>query len=203
MSGFQFELPNGANLELQSVEEVELLTTSLDMLTADYTFDKFNDRVLLGGLLTQHLLVYRAQLTLTRPIGQQQGHVGVKEHTAANSQLLKSLEEIRKLEEALGINKKTRESTGNFSVQEYLTKLKRAANEYGIHVTERTLAYEAFVNALRVKVRILDNADAEDRAHENISEKSVLEYVRRELDNLEQVDKDYATQKQTLWKGSL
>jgi hypothetical protein len=81
--------------------------------------------------------------------------------------------------------------------------LKLAANAYGVHISKRTKEYEAFAMALRTKLRILANADAEDKAYEEISEEKVLEWARQQLAHLEQVDKDFANEKGKLVVGKL
>lgn len=202
-SGHDFELPNGAVIRLDEIDEVEHLQQSADLLTADYTFDKYNDRVMLGALLLQQLTLYRAQKTLAKTVGKGPGQVGVQEAQAARKSLLESAEEIRALEKALGIDKKTREAGGQHTVQTYITTLKRAAHEYGVHIAERTKAYEDFAMELRVKLRMLDNADVEDRGHHGISEQSILDYCRGKLSELEEVDKTFANQKGKLWAGKL
>lgn len=81
--------------------------------------------------------------------------------------------------------------------------MKLAANQYGIHISKRLKEYEKFNMALRTKLRILANADAEDKAYEEISEEKVLEWARQQLAHLEQVDKEFAKEKGALVVGKL
>lgn len=213
---FTLDLPGGGKLYLQSLDEVELLEAQKDAYEKDYTFDKLNDRVLFGSLLTQQLALYRGQQTISgmepefdakeRPTGfmiRRTPPPKPAEMKAAQDAINSATGEIMKLEKALGIDKKTRESGGQHTLIAYLTTLKRAANEFGIQVNERTKAYEAFAMEGRTKLRILFNADAEDRQYHGITEKGVLTWFRDELARLEQIDKDFAKQKGELWRGKL
>lgn len=213
---FTLPLPGGGNLHLQSLEEVDLLTTQKKSYENEYTFDKLNDRVLLGTLLTQQLALYRSQQTLSgmvaefdmndRPTGKMiRANPPPKPAELKNAQesINTATDQIMKLEKSLGIDKKTRESGGQHTVQNYLLALKKAAQKMGIHINERTKAYEAFAMELRTKLRILHNADAEDRQYHGITEKTVLSWAQDQLDELEDIDKKFAQTHGELWRGKL
>lgn len=189
-------------------------TTAAASYTADYGLTKTNDLVLLGALLTQQLAMFRAQQMINgmEPVLDAQnvptGEYKVvtlkpSELSAASETVRKAGKEIREIEQALGIDKKNREAGGSQTVQQYVTTLKRAANEYGVHISKRTLAYEKFAMSLRTKLRILENADDEDKAYEGVSEQSVLDWARNELGQLEEVDKKFAKEKGKLVVGKL
>lgn len=213
---FTLDLPGGGRLHLQSLEELDLLSTQKKHYESEYTFDKLNDRVLLGTLLTQQLALYRSQQVLSgmepefdkndKPTGQMVRRTPppkAAEMKAAQDSINTASEQIMKLERTLGIDKKTRESSGVHTLQNYLTTLKRAANQFGIHINERTKAYEAVAMEARTKLRILNNADAEDRQYHGITEKSVLQWLQDELDRLEDIDKKFSKTKGDLWRGKL
>ncbi len=180
----------------------------------DYALDKANDLVLLGAILTQQLALFRAQQEVNGmkpefdenglPSGQYK-RVALKpsELKAAQEIVIRASKEIRELESTLGIDKRTRDAGGKQTVADYLSELKRAGNQFGVHISKRTLAYEAFCMALRTKLRILANADAEDKAYEGVSEESVLEFARNELAQLEEVDKKFANEKGKVFVGRL
>lgn len=212
---FVLALPGGGKLHLQSLEEVELLEAQRQDYLKDYDFDKLNDRVMLGSLLTQQLTLYRSQQALSgmepefdqkgRPTGFYIQKKGVKpaEINAAQKAITEATGQIMAVEKALGIDKKTRESSGAQTLQTYLVALKRASHEFGIAINERTKAYEAFVMELRTKLRLLQNADVEDRGYHGITERSVLEWAVDELAQLEETDKRFAKQRGELWRGRL
>jgi hypothetical protein len=183
---FEVELPTGGKLHLLSAEEVKMWEDSEQSYKTDYALTKPNDLILLGAILTQQLALFRAQQRINGmepvldsnnvPTGEMQV-VKLKPQDLATAQetVRKASKEIRDIEIALGIDKKNREAGGQQSVPQYVGLLKRAAHEYGVHISKRTLAYEAFCMALRTKLRILKNADEEDKAYEGVSEEAILD----------------------------
>lgn len=212
---FEVELPaGGGKLHLMSADEVAMWEDAAASYKADYGLTKTNDLVLLGALLTQQLALFRAQQRINGmvpvlgpndvPTGEYRVEpLKASDLNAASDTVRKAGKEIREIEQALGIDKKNREAGGNQTVNQYVMTIKRAANDYGLHISKRTKAYEAFCMALRTKLRILANADAEDKAYEGVSEEKVLAWARDELAKLEQIDKDFAKEKGKLVVGKL
>lgn len=97
----------------------------------------------------------------------------------------------------------TREAGGQHTVASYVEELKRAAHQYGIHVSKRVKLYEKFVMELRWRLRLLENGDAEDRAYHGISEDKIIAWCREQLESLEDADKKFASDKGRLWVGRL
>jgi hypothetical protein len=213
-SGFVVHLPSGGELHLHSAEEVDMWEKSEENYRRDYALDKANDLVLLGAILTQQLALFRAQQEVngmkpefdsqSLPTGKYK-RVALKpsEMKAAQDVVMRASKEIRELEQTLGIDKKTRDAGGKQTTADYLAELKRAAGQMGIHISKRVLAYEAFAMELRTKLRILANADEEDKAYEDVSEEKVLEWARNKLAELEQIDKDFAEEKGKVFVGRL
>lgn len=211
---FEVDLPAGGKLVLLSSEEVNMWDEGVKHYKADYGLVKTNDLMMLGALLTQQLALFRAQQRINGmvprldhnnvPTGEyEMVTLKASELNAAQETVRKASAEIRQIEQSLGIDKKTREQGGTQTVQQYVSTLKLAANQYGIHISKRLKEYEKFNMALRTKLRILANADAEDKAYEEISEEKVLEWARQQLAHLEQVDKEFAKEKGALVVGKL
>lgn len=208
------ELPAGGKLHLQTVEEVDMWDRTAARYRADYALSKTNDLVLLGAILTQNLQMFRAQQAINGmeaqldpngiPTGQYV-RVQVKANDASKWQniILKAAGEIRELEKVLGIDKKTRDAGGGDSIAGYLGSLKIAGRQLGVHITKRTKAYEEFAMELRWRLRVLRHGDEEDRAHHAITEKSVLDFATTRLAELEQIDKEFASQKGKIFAGKL
>lgn len=214
LNAFAVDLPSGGKLYLQSPDEVELWETAAARYQEDYVLQKHNDLVTLGALLQQQIVLFRCQTAINGmepeidgqgvPTGRYvRADLDAGDIASYQKTLTESAKEMRALEKQLGIDKATRESGGAHTVDNYLATLKRAAHQRGIHITKRTLAYEAFVNELRWKVRMLFNSDAEDRAYHNITPKTVLEWTREQLAELEQLDKDFARERGKLYLGKL
>lgn len=211
---FEAELPSGGKLHLQSDEEVELWTNSHQRYIEDYQLTKLNDLVLLGAILQQQVIVFRAQRKMNGmkpeldanqlPTGRYvMEELDGDDMAGAVSMMTKATQEITRIEKALGIDKVTRESGGAHTLDQYLRILKSAAHLRGIHISKRTLAYEKFVNELRWRIRGLRNWDAEDRSYHNLTPETVLEWCWEQLAELEQVDKDFAREKGKLFVGRL
>lgn len=199
----EVQLPAGGLMYLQTPEEVDLWTKSADRYIEDYHLTKTNDLVLLGAILQQQVILFRAQRKLNGmepevdaanvPTGRYKVVQPDSDEVAGLTRVLNTAtKEIRDIEKALGIDKVTRESGGQVSVSNYLTTLKRAAHARGIHVSRRFLAYEAFANELRTMLRMMTNLDAEDRAYHNLTEEKLLQWCRDQLAALEEKDKEFA-----------
>ena len=210
---FQVDLPQGGAMYLQSAEEVDLWTRSLERYLEDYHLTKTNDLVLLSAILQQQVTMFRAQRQINGmepelkegvPTGRYV-HIPVKADEVAhlNKMLNTAASEIRSLEKALGIDKATRESGGTVSVENYLKTLKKAAHERGIHISKRVLKYEDFVQGVSWRIRVLRNADPEDRAYHDVTPEKILEWVEQEILALEEADKVFAREKGKLYAGSL
>lgn len=211
---YKVELPSGGPLHLQSDEEVELWSKSHARYIEDYQLTKLNDLVLLGAILQQQVIVFRAQRRINGMKPEIDGNglptgryimeeLDADQMSAAVSMMTKATQEITRIEKALGIDKVTRESGGAHSLDQYLRTLKSAAHLRGVHITKRTLAYEKFVNELRWRIRGLRNWDAEDRSYHNLTPETVLDWCWEQLTGLEQVDKDFAREKGKLFVGKL
>lgn len=192
-ANLQVDLPAGGRLTLQNAEEVAYWNDNAQRYIANYGLQKANDLVFLGAILGQGIAMFRAQMLLSDP----------KRSANAISQMSKASEEIVKLEKVLGIDKKTREQGGQHTTADYVTNLKRAAHMMGVRIAERTKAYEAFVQELTWRIRLLRNGDDEDRAYHNLSEASVVSWAETEIAKLTDSDKDWAHQKGKVFVGKL
>lgn len=191
---FTVELPAGGRLELKTAEEVTLWEQSKRSYTDDYGIHKHGDLVLVGAILTQHLYMYRAQLDLTDP----------KKAPKAQGEITKTAAEIRELEKALGIDKKTREQGGQHTTADYLANLKKAAHLKGIEISERVKEYERVLMEASWKIRLLRNGDAEDRAHHGVSsEKEIVAWLEREIEEIEKKRQKWAAEKGAIFVGKL
>lgn len=190
---FDVDLPNGGKLTLKDADEVKMWKESKKKYMDDFGLNKANDLMMLGAILSQALIMYRAQSDLLEP----------KKATNAQNVMINAAKEIRELEKALGIDKKTREAGGKHETRDYVTQLKRAAHAKGVRIVERTKEYEAFAMELRWKLRLLRNGDDEDKEYEGITESSVLEWAERKLAELESKDQEWADQKGKLYVGRL
>lgn len=190
---YSVDLPGGGKLQVNSADEVGMWDTSAKRYIEDYNLQKQNDLVLLGALLTQGLVMYRAQQELADP----------KLVAAAQNRIIKASDQIRELEKALGIDKKSREAGGQHTVANYIATLKKAAHEKGVHLAHMQKAYEEFAMEMRWRIRLLRNGDQEDRHVHGISDKSIVLFAEEELVKLEAEDKKWAAETGKVFVGRL
>lgn len=190
---FMVDLPAGGRLELNDADEVELWEESAKRYIEDYGLVKANDLMLLGAILSQAIAMYRAQRELNDP----------KKASSGQNTIIKAAEEIRALEKALGIDKKSREAGGQHTVGSYVQNLKAAAHSKGVHIATRVKKYEAFVMELRWKVRLLRNGDDEDKTYHGLTEESVIAWAEQQMAELEEHDRKFAHEKARVFVGRL
>jgi hypothetical protein len=211
---FEVDLPAGGRLWLQSDEEVELWNTSSERYVDDYQLAKTNDLVLLGAILQQQIVMFRAQRLMNgmEPEIDGQGlptgkyimkQLDPDEMASATNMLNKASQEVTRIEKVLGIDKVGRESGSAHTLANYLKTLKDAAHARGIHISKRTIKYEEFVNGLRWRLRLMRNGDAEDRAYHDLTPDKVLDWCWGQLEELEQADKEFAKEYGKLFVGRL
>lgn len=167
--------------------------TSAKRYVEDYRLSKANDLVLVGAILTQQLTMYRAQLDLA-------DH---KKASTAQGIIIKAATEIRELEKALGIDKKTREAGGQHTVADYIARLKRAGHEKGVRLSEELKEMQAFCNEMRWQIRLLRNGDVEDKSYHSITPDSIIDRAEQLLAEIEEKDKKWAKNKHRIFVGQL
>ncbi len=206
------ELPAGGRIPLKTKEEVDLWNESMQKYISDYQLIQQNDLNLLGAILSQQLILFRAQQAIAGmeaeidgqgvPTGRYVATVlKATQVSSAQSTLIKASDQIQQIEKSLGIDKKTREAGGQHTVQQYVLTLKSAAREFGLHLSKRLTEYERVCMDARQRLRILKNADDEDRQYHKISPESICEWLSDELGQLEVLDRQFATTKQKLYLG--
>jgi hypothetical protein len=211
---FEVDLPQGGKLILKTQDEVDQWDMTAKAYIAEYRLTKTNDLILLGAILSQNLTMFRAQQRLNGMVPEKDAAgvptgryieepVDSKTLSSSQSAITKASEEIRALEKALGIDKKTREAGGAYNVADYISTLKRAGHEMGIHISERFKFYEDVMMEARWKIRLLRNGDPEDRLHHNVSEEKIIDWLEQKLADAEQLDVEYAANKGHLYLGKL
>jgi len=206
------KLPGGGVITLTNPQEITYFEQMVKRYSKEYSFTKPNDLVRLSQLLTLELTAFRMTQRMMGQVpafdnqGMSTGQfiiISDEEITSITDRLPKVQLEIRNLEKALKIDKTAREGDGSHDIANYFETLKRAANEYGVHLSKRYAAYDNFANELRWKIRILRNHDEEDRQYHKISEGTIIKYIEDELFRLEDVDTKFSKEKQSLWVGKL
>lgn len=210
---FTVDMPGGGGqMWLSNMPEVDRWQTLEAQYREQYDLRKVNDLTNLGTLLVQQINLYRAQMALSGriqetddeglPTGRMISKVlkpaEVKSHQEAVTAASK---EIREIEKAMGIDKKSREQAGDESLRTWLVTMKERAHRYGLHVAGRTKAYEEFAMELRWRLRLNQVGDAEDKQYEDCTDEGVLRWARERLAELEAKDQTFAQEEGALVLG--
>ena len=208
------KLPHGGTVTLQNPEEVAYFRELRKTYESEYAtlLLKPNDRNRLSQLIGFELISHRLTQRMMGAINtyDNDGNItGIEkidpvEMANISVALPKVHDEIRKLEGALKIDKRTREGSGEGDIRNYMETLKKAAIQYKVHLSKRYTAFDEFVNELRWRMRVFTTADSEDRAYHGIDTVEKLhEWIEKSLLELDEVDKEFAINKQSLWLGKV
>lgn len=211
---FEVEAPAGGKMLLRSAEEVELYQEMAKSYQRDYRLVRQSELVLLGSILSQALTLFRAQQDMSGVVERKDAAgvpLGEYEHKelkpADRAALQKIIEgatkEIREIEKALGIDKKSRDAGNQESVANYIATVKKAGHRMGVHIHKRVMMYEAFAKEMSWKLRVLKNADAEDKKYHDISPEKICAWADKELAEIAEFDKAFAKSQAKLFAGKL
>jgi hypothetical protein len=211
---FEVELLAGGKLALLSADEVDRWTTLSESYREDFGIVKTTDLAQVDIILQMHIDVFRAQRAKSglevefdedeHPTGAYtKVDVGAGERDRLNKEILGGSKEIRALESALGIDKKTRDAAGGKDNADYLVTLKSVAADYGVHVVARTKAIEQFIMDLRWRLRLNRVGDDEDKRYHDCTDQGILRWANRQVDALEEKDKEWAREKGKLWMAKV
>jgi hypothetical protein len=211
---FEVELPAGGRLFMLSADEVDLWNKSAERYVEDYHLVNTNDLHVLGAILQQQILAYRSQFLVNGmeaevdssgvPTGRYTvSKKSTEDMAIAQKMLTNATDQIAKLEKVLGIDKASREAGGQVSVQTYVRTLKRAAHERGIHISRRILAYEQVIQDCSWRLRVMANADPEDRAYHDLTPEKFCEWLKAEVDSLAEIERKFKAERGALYVGQL
>ena len=211
---YAVDLPGGGGqIHLQSLEEVDRWQTLAAAYQDQYKLVKINDLTNLGTLLVQHINLYRAQQALSGrlpeiddddlPTGRYvMRPLKPTEVRAYQDQINTASKEVREIEKAMQIDKRSRDNAGDETLRGWLVTMKARAHRYGLHVSKRVTAYEEFVMELRWRVRLNETGDAEDKHYEDCDDAGIIRWARRQLAELEKTDQEFAKEEGALVVGN-
>ena len=208
------KMPNGGTITMLNPEEVAYYREMRSKYEKEYAglLTKPNDINRLSQLLSFELTAHRYTQRMVGSVTQYNDAgevVGIElvdalEMASISQTLPKVQEEIRKLEQALKIDKRTREGSSEGDIKNYMESLKRAAIQYKVHLSERYTAFDEFVNELKWRMRVLANPDEEDRKYHGVeTAEKLCVWIEGQLNDLTEIDKKFANDKQSLWTGTV
>lgn len=207
------DMPGGAGpMWLSSQAEVDRWTTLESQYAEQYDLRKVNDLTNLGTLLVQQINLYRAQMAMSGrvpelddddlPTGRMISKVlkptELKNHQESVNTASK---EIREIERAMGIDKKSRDQAGDETLRGWLVVMKERAHRYALHVSGRVKTYEEFAMEMRWRLRLNEIGDTEDKVYEDCTDEGVIKWAREHLAELEEADRKFAEDEGALILG--
>lgn len=115
--------------------------------------------------------------------------------------------ELRGLKEALGVNKVTRDKDkGQDSIAEYITTLRRRAQEFGVKRNEEQAKVLELFNRLKALITLHDNCDDTERRELNCTIEDVLAWIRDvAIPEYDAIDEHFRQRPdgQKYWRGTL
>lgn len=172
---YSVRTPAGSELNLQTAEEADWYEDRRDRYLNDNQFPNVSDLQDLDRVLLFEVMIYRWSLWLTQ--GFDYMHARVDEGQL-KSNIKEYSTELRLLKLALGIDKATRDKEKGESLADYTQHLLQRAKEFGYHRNEQ---YEIVVTKfyeMTAMIKTYDRCDDEERAQLDLSQESILEWIR-------------------------
>jgi hypothetical protein len=175
---YMVNTPSGSELNLQTSDEADWYEDRRDRYLHDNAFPNVSDLQDLDRVLLFEIMIYRWSFWLTQ--GFDYMHARVDE-SQLKSNIKEYSTELRLLKLALGIDKATRDKEKGESLADYTAHLLQRAKEFGYHRNEQ---YEIVVTKfyeLSAMVSTFDRCDDEERALLDLSEESILDWIREKV----------------------
>lgn len=191
---FDVEVPGGGTIQVKDEAEVDFWNKTVNGYIRDYDIENQNDLAAIGSIATQSLFKYRAQ---------REAAAGEGNARDVQIRVEKSEEAIEKIEKRLGIDKRSRDKDAQNDTATHMSIVKQACLAKGIRISERTLEFERIMKEASWKLRILLHGDAEDRREMGLTERSFLEWLERELAEVDARDDEWDKEQGALVVGTL
>jgi hypothetical protein len=195
------KLVSGRTLQVMGPDEAHWFNAMRDTYMAQNVFSLTTDLQDLDRLLIHELMVYRWTQHLARGfdytnelVDEDQLRKNIKEYSG----------EITKIKESMGLNKASRDKSSQESIGQYLTTLKQRAKEFGIHREKQLDRALTLSKELFSLIGTYDRADAEERRKLDLSEASILAWVREVMaPEFDEVDAHFRANAQKYWVREL
>jgi hypothetical protein len=175
---YTVQTPTGSDINLQTNEEADWYEDRRDRYLNDNQFPNVSDLQDLDRILLFEIMVFRWSTWLTQ--GFDYMHARIDE-SALKTNIKEYSTELRLLKQSLGIDKATRDKEKGESLADYTAHLLQRAKEFGYHRNEQ---YEIVVTKfyeMCAMIKTFDRCDDEERALLDLSEASILEWIRQKV----------------------
>lgn len=168
--------PTGSPFHLQTAQEATWYERQRDQYLAHNRFTNVSDMEDLTRLLTLEIMSYRWTTWLTQGFDYLAARIN---ETELKNALKEYSSEIRLVKASLGIDRVTRERDKGETVGDYIATLLERAKEFGVHRDEQYSKSVTYLWELVSMVQTHDRCDAEERRELDLTEKSIVDWVRK------------------------
>jgi hypothetical protein len=193
---YSVQTPTSSTLNLQTEGEAQWYEQQRDRYLTDNRFTNVSDLEDLSRLLTLEIMVYRWTTHLTQGFDYLTGRVNESELKTA---IKEYSTEIRQLKASLGIDRAQRERDKGETVGDYVAMLLKRAKEFGIHRDTQYSKSVTYIWELISMVQTHDRCDDQERRELDLTEASIVQWVRDTLaPEWDTMNKEFR-KNQTVW----
>lgn len=197
---YSVQTPTGSTLNLQTEGEATWYERQRDTYLDHNRFTNVSDLEDLTRLLTLEIMVQRWQTWLTQGFDYVAGRVNESD---LRTSIKEYSMEIRQVKASLGIDRLTRERDKGESVGDYVATLLKRAKEFGVARDEQYSKAVTYLWELISMVKTHDRCDADERRELDLTEESIIRWVRETvIPEWEQMN-DAFRKNQKIWINEL
>lgn len=167
--------PSGGELNLLTQEEADWYTQRRDLYVDQNAFTNQSDLSDLDRILAMECLIQRWSTWLMQGFDYMMTRVDEKQ---IQNQISEYSKELRQVKKSLGLDKISRDKDKDQSVGDYITSLLDRAKEFGIHRNHQYEKAVTLIYQLKTMVGTFDRCDEEERQDLDLSEESILQWIR-------------------------
>jgi hypothetical protein len=172
---YSVQTPTGSELRLQTEGEATWYERQRDTYLDHNRFTNVSDLEDLTRLLTLEIMVQRWQTWLTQGFDYVAGRVNEND---LRTSIKEYSMEIRQVKASLGIDRAQREKDKGETVGDYIAMLMQRAKEFGVGRDKQYAKSVTYLWQLISMVRTHDRCDDQERRELDLTEKSIVDWVR-------------------------
>lgn len=197
--GLPVKLPSGAAFSVLTQDEVDYVNDRARRYLSDNHFSNVSDMQDVDRMIAMEVLAQRWGSWLARQ--KDYWDEPVSDEASLRRILGEYSSEVRQIKKSLGIDKVGRDKQrGDDSVAEYLTQLRRRAEEFGVMRNEQFYKVLELFKQLQALITQYDNSDETERQEMNLTTVDLLDWIRNiAFVEFSAIDEDFRANKQQIW----
>lgn len=197
---FVVKTPSGAQLELQTKEEVDFYKKLVKQYEKDFQFTNVSDILELERLVAIETNAFRWQIWQSKGTDYDDDPVPVDHVKKWLSDVNK---DILAIKSALGVDRKTRDKDKGANLSEYLLILKNAAAEQGVVRNKQAVAAISMLRELFGIVTLHSNYTEDQRTEFHMHEEDVIKWIKLQKEIFDKIDAEWRQGSQRYYKRDL